>query len=1668
MALPVVKKEDKTSTKKAAESDLSPAAPILNKLLDTMRGRDQKENRFLSKHIDGESTEYTSIQDNNLNMINILNSQSETERLLGSMKDITNTDTVRTSSPVQILRPARQEIKEKQQQISRPVATASISASSAIGKDVPKIVTESVKKIDSYVSTQQSDSKFSELRTINEETSEALQRSSGLLSNIDQNIQKHNQLLEEINNNLKNQAQQEDNTDELPDINIDLDFGRRNRNRGSQRGTNRPQRRGSVPEVRQTPRPAATPETPRAARSRGLTSSRFAAAGLGVVFTAIEGLQLISELDQIEYEYSINEIDSNTYKQRYGAAFGSFFGSAAGAAALGTVGAALGAPIAGVGALVFGIIGGVAGAFAGSEVGSWMGATIAAALMGESPPRPPNPRDMTVKDQEDIQKLLKDNNFRQSLDPKIIEILEIISDKDQIDLTNRTQARGAKNILNDLIRENEEAFKKARERRGQTSTPDASQVSATPASANVTPVPATPDAIPVPQANTEQNDAEKILNNAAQRHQTAIKEQENINRERITFKEKFGEPDTEETIRPEPNSNIRFSPYQVQVYSNPEAQNQYKDLNKREHAAEKQRDVAFRDAAKEIADLKPEKPGDVNRSSIRMQNSWSMIQALTTRYGYTSEQLQKYNGGPTEQNFIMINGIRYSPAIRQLFDQELNKELSKRASTSETLTPVPQVNTTSVSATPQAIPVSITSTPVPQAGLTLQATPASANVTPVSSNVIPQQDYSSFVSASSTAMNVIQFLQQNQTASVSTPSPARPSVSSIISQPASQQTASQIITPSDSNTIEEKIKKTLSEYNDLLIKLDENDKLSDKIASKKITTERQISFEKRRSADTQTSNILAKLESDLKYYETIDQKRKILQKNIIEEYSSARDEYSNVRRILNNARGVSTNDIQKQAEEVFSKRNQTDETKLKEFNKQYSNLEKELEKEPPKDFAIIDTTGENAGITPIPSITETPVISPVPSTPVSAQLLAASTPSVNKEYVVKRGDTLSGIAKSNNLKLEDILKANPQIKNPNDIKLGQTIKIADASNVNDKFNKILSKYKEFFDKINSNSKLNDDISKKVVHYETNIRNEKRKNDAVSNQIITKLEFNLKYYNTLNIKRIELEKRVNDSYTRAIDEYSNIRRMLQTIETYRENDKKEANKEIESKFKEQEKIDLDNLKQFESEYENLIKLLNSEPKEIETTAQPERRGDDVTSVVAAPVNDAEPLDKDLLSPVSQTYMEDTTDTGFWQEAESTDTGWQEAGSEPTSRPMARPTRTRRQSSGDTSDSLTITARDVVFKSDKMEAPFLDAIKEELSDFMNTIMNVSGQGAAVTPNLAGGSMGSTGGLASPVSFANVSGGMRPPTMPSFGSGSDTSTQQGQDQSQSQGGTSEKPENVTIDSGVDISKVDKDLLGGFYAAAKEYGKPVKINSGFRSDEKQAELFVRANVFKEPGIYMPAKPDKDTTINYRGQTFNVPGGRTKSSHGGSSSSARALDVSRNALEEMDSMGLLRKYGLHRPFPNDPVHVERIGGRSAPPDTSTDGAQQASQVSATPVTATASGGESTDGGGETATPVASTTSGGGEMTPGGGDQPASMTPSTPSSGPTVATASVDNEVAKRTPMTPSAPTPDVPSSGTSSPGVGDTSYPISMGNPGNVEPPDAAQRYALLFDMAA
>jgi len=283
-----------------------------------------------------------------------------------------------------------------------------------------------------------------------------------------------------------------------------------------------------------------------------------------------------------------------------------------------------------------------------------------------------------------------------------------------------------------------------------------------------------------------------------------------------------------------------------------------------------------------------------------------------------------------------------------------------------------------------------------------------------------------------------------------------------------------------------------------------------------------------------------------------------------------------------------------------------------------------------------------------------------------------------------------------------------------------------------------------------------------------------------------------------------------------------------------------------------------------------------------------------------------------------------------------------------------------------------------------------------------------------------------------------------------------------------TSEKPENVRVASTANVDKIDKDLLGRFYAAAKEYGKPVTITSGFRDDEKQAELWVRANVFREPGIYMPAKPDRETTINYRGQTFKVPGGRTRSSHGGSSPTATAIDISRADADAMDSMGLFAKYGLNRPFPNDPVHIQKKGGTATPhvEETATPQEVQATQVKSESVTtATGPSGES-DAEGGVATPMQGeqTTATGGA---GASGPAATMTPGAPSSGAAALTASVGNEVAKRTPAESAPPiSPETPS--TPNAGAGDTSYSSSTSDPGNVEPADAATRYRELFGLMA
>jgi hypothetical protein len=85
----------------------------------------------------------------------------------------------------------------------------------------------------------------------------------------------------------------------------------------------------------------------------------------------------------------------------------------------------------------------------------------------------------------------------------------------------------------------------------------------------------------------------------------------------------------------------------------------------------------------------------------------------------------------------------------------------------------------------------------------------------------------------------------------------------------------------------------------------------------------------------------------------------------------------------------------------------------------------------------------------------------------------------------------------------------------------------------------------------------------------------------------------------------------------------------------------------------------------------------------------------------------------------------------------------------------------------------------------------------------------------------------------------------------------------------------------------------------------------------------------------------------------------------------------------------------------------------------------------------------------------------------GGGGSVASPNPATPTSGRQLLSASQDNSIASRIPSAPPAITPESTPNGQDpgSTGVGGS---MTSGDPGNVEPDDAAERYRRLFNMAA
>ena len=134
--------------------------------------------------------------------------------------------------------------------------------------------------------------------------------------------------------------------------------------------------------------------------------------------------------------------------------------------------------------------------------------------------------------------------------------------------------------------------------------------------------------------------------------------------------------------------------------------------------------------------------------------------------------------------------------------------------------------------------------------------------------------------------------------------------------------------------------------------------------------------------------------------------------------------------------------------------------------------------------------------------------------------------------------------------------------------------------------------------------------------------------------------------------------------------------------------------------------------------------------------------------------------------------------------------------------------------------------------------------------------------------------------------------------------------------------KPENVKVSSNVNLSNMDPELMASFNKAAREFGRPVTITSGFRDDAYQAKLWVRGNILREPGIYMPARPRQTQTVEVNGQTYRVTGSGAR---GSSHSDGAALDVAE--APAMASAGVLTRHNLSIPFgSSDPVHIQKAG----------------------------------------------------------------------------------------------------------------------------------------------
>ena len=130
------------------------------------------------------------------------------------------------------------------------------------------------------------------------------------------------------------------------------------------------------------------------------------------------------------------------------------------------------------------------------------------------------------------------------------------------------------------------------------------------------------------------------------------------------------------------------------------------------------------------------------------------------------------------------------------------------------------------------------------------------------------------------------------------------------------------------------------------------------------------------------------------------------------------------------------------------------------------------------------------------------------------------------------------------------------------------------------------------------------------------------------------------------------------------------------------------------------------------------------------------------------------------------------------------------------------------------------------------------------------------------------------------------------------------------------------------IDVEHLNSTFAERMSAAIDAYRKKVPggkvyVNSGFRDDKKQAELWWRKYKLGDPTLTGGVnRPEKDTTITINGESHTVKHGNQKSRH----KSGTALDISAKTPGRDVLASIANRYGITRPYSDEPWHFQLSG----------------------------------------------------------------------------------------------------------------------------------------------